>query len=61
MGSENHFGLFTKEGQAKYGLWEMVDNGIFEGLTRNGNQIVKTYDGEKENLMKDVLVPPTTK
>jgi len=61
MGSENHFGLFTKEGQAKYGLWEMVDNGIFEGLTRDGNPVVKTYDGDKEKLMKDVLVPPTTK
>ncbi len=61
MGSENHFGLFTKEGQAKYGLWEMVDNGIFEGLTRDGNPVVKTYNGDKEKLMKDVLVPPTTK
>ena len=29
MGSENHFGLFTKEGQAKYALWNMVDSGIF--------------------------------
>ena len=61
LGSENHFGLFTKDGQAKYALWEMVDSGIFEGLTRNGNPIVKTYDGEKEKLMKDVLVPPTTR
>jgi len=58
--SEKHFGLFTVDGKAKYALWEMVDNGIFEGLTRNGNPITKTYNGNKEELMKDVLVPPMT-
>ncbi|MCE2612410.1 glycosyl hydrolase family 17 protein [Flavobacteriaceae bacterium D16] len=58
-GSENHFGLFTVEGKAKYALWEMVDQGIFKGLTRDGKTITKTYDGDKEALMKDVLVPPT--
>ena len=59
QGSENHFGLFTIDGKAKYALWQMVDDGIFEGLTRNGNTITKTYNGVKEELMKDVLVPPT--
>lgn len=59
QGSENHFGLFTADGQAKYTLWELADNGIFEGLTRGGQQITKTYNGDKEALMKDVLVPPT--
>jgi exo-beta-1,3-glucanase (GH17 family) len=59
-GSENHFGLFTIEGQAKYPLWDMVDQGVFDGLTRNGNPITKTYGGNKEKLMKDVLVPPST-
>ncbi len=58
-GSENHFGLFTLDGRAKYALWEMVDKGTFKGLTRNGNPIVKTYDGDKEALMTDVLVPPS--
>ncbi|OZV67212.1 glycosyl hydrolase family 17 protein [Winogradskyella aurantia] len=57
--SEKHFGLFTVEGKAKYALWDMVDKGIFDGLSRNGNPITKTYNGEKEALMKDVLVPPT--
>ena len=57
-GSENHFGLFTVEGQAKYAIWDLVDKGIFKGLTRNGNLITKTYNGNKEELMKDVLVPP---
>ena len=59
-GSENHFGLFTIEGQAKYPLWDLVDQGVFDGLTRNGNPITKTYGGNKEKLMKDVLVPPST-
>lgn len=57
-GSENHFGLFTVDGQAKYAIWDMVDNGTFNGLTRSGNSIKKTYGGNKEVLMKDVLVPP---
>lgn len=58
-GSENHFGLFTVEGHAKYVLWDEVDKGVFEGLSRNGNPISKTYNGDKEALFKDVLVPPT--
>ena len=57
--SEKHFGLFTVEGKAKYVLWDEVDNGTFEGLTRNGNPITKTFDGNKEEMMKTVLVPPT--
>lgn len=60
-GSENHFGLFTIQGQAKYALWDLVDKGVFKGLSRNGNAITKTYNGDKEALMKDVLVPPTEK
>jgi exo-beta-1,3-glucanase (GH17 family) len=58
-GSENHFGLFTVDGTAKYALWKMVDNGVFEGLTRDGNPMQKSYGGDKEALMKDVKVPPT--
>ena len=58
-GSENHFGLFTIEGKAKYPIWDLVDKGIFDGLTRDGNPITKTYNGNKEDLMKTVLVPPT--
>lgn len=58
-GSENHFGLFTLDGQAKYALWSLVDEGIFDGLTRNGNPIKKTYNGEFELLMNDVLLPPS--
>jgi exo-beta-1,3-glucanase (GH17 family) len=58
-GSENHFGLINLNGEAKYPLWGLVEKGSFEGLTRNGNPITKTYNGNKEVLMKDVLVPNT--
>ncbi|MFD2201197.1 glycosyl hydrolase family 17 protein [Shivajiella indica] len=58
VGSENHFGLFTETGQAKYALWEMVDQGIFENLTRDGNSIVKTYNGDKASMLKEVIAPP---
>jgi len=59
LGSENHFGLINLKAEAKYMLWDLVDAGIFEGLTRDGNPITKTYNGDLEELMKDVLVPPT--
>ena len=58
-GSENHFGLFTIDGKAKYPIWDLVDSHVFEGLTRNGNPITKTYNGDKSALMEEVLVPPT--
>jgi exo-beta-1,3-glucanase (GH17 family) len=56
-GSENHFGLITVDGKAKYALWEAVDKGVFEGLTRNGNPITKTFNGVSENLYISVLPP----
>ena len=60
-GSENHFGLITVDGQAKFALWNSVDDGTFKGLTRNGNSITKTYNGDQDELMKYVQVPPTSK
>lgn len=57
-GSENHFGLINLKGEAKYALWELVDKGAFDGLTRDGIQITKTFDGDKNKLMKDVMAPP---
>ena len=57
-GSENHFGLFTVEGKAKYPLWGQVDNGVFNNLTRGGNPIEKTYNGNFEALLKDSNIPP---
>jgi len=57
--SEKHFGLFTVDGKAKYVIWDLVDKGVFEGLTRDGHVITKTFDGNKEAMMKTVLIPPT--
>lgn len=56
-GSENYFGLFTVDGQAKYALWDKVDQGAFKGLGRNGKPVTKTYDGDKTVLLKDVNLP----
>ncbi|OUR97610.1 glycosyl hydrolase family 17 [Flavobacteriales bacterium 33_180_T64] len=58
-GSENHFGLFTLDGKAKYPIWDFVDKGVFNGLTRNRHPIIKTYNGDKDILLDGVLVPPT--
>ena len=57
LGSENHFGLINLKGQAKYALWHLVDQGVFEGIARNGFPITKTFNGNKENLMQTVLPP----
>lgn len=56
-GSENHFGLFTVDGKAKYALWNNVDENTFEGLTRDGNSITKTFEGDEEEMMKTVEIP----
>ena len=60
QGSENHFGLMGIDGQAKYALWDLVDQGVFEGLSRNGHKITKTYEGNKKALFDNVLIPPNT-
>lgn len=57
-GSENHFGLINVQGEAKYALWDAVDKGIFDGLSRDGQAITKTYQGDKKALMENVLAPP---
>ena len=57
LGSENHFGLFTLNGEAKYALWDLVDEGVFEGLMRNGQPIRKSFGGDKESLMHTVSTP----
>ena len=56
-GSEGHFGLFTVDGKAKYPIWDLVNTGTFDGLSRGGNPIVKTYDGVEAALLKNVKAP----
>lgn len=60
-GSENHFGLFTIDGKAKWAMWNLVDKGVFKGLTRDGNKIEKTHNGDFEKLFNEVEIPPTKK
>jgi len=57
IGSENHFGLFEINGKAKFPLWSLVDEGVFNDLTRNGKPITKTYNGDKEALLKNISAP----
>jgi hypothetical protein len=56
-GSENHFGLITLNGQAKYALWDLVDSGAFEGLTRGGVEITKSFEGDSVLLLQTVSAP----
>lgn len=58
LGSENHFGLINLQAQAKFALWDEVDAGMFDGLTRDGRPITKTYNGNLDSLMQDVVPPP---
>ncbi|WP_291784596.1 glycosyl hydrolase family 17 protein [Cecembia sp.] len=58
-GSENHFGLFTITGEAKYALWDLIDKGVFENLRRDGNPIVKSYGGDIQKLLQEVKAPPS--
>jgi exo-beta-1,3-glucanase (GH17 family) len=55
--SENHFGLINMRGEAKYVIWNLVDDGVFKGLIRNGKPITKTYNGNEQSLWADVVVP----
>ena len=58
LGSENHFGIFTVDGKAKYAVWDKVEENAFSGLKRDEKVIVKTYSGNKELLIQSVLAPP---
>jgi exo-beta-1,3-glucanase (GH17 family) len=57
-GSENHFGLFTIDGEAKFALWDQFDGDLFKGLTRNGHPIKKSYDGNIQELLDHVQLAP---
>ena len=57
-GSENHFGLFTVNGEAKYAIWNFVDDDKFDGLMRAGNKIEKTNKGNIQSLIDKSPEPP---
>ena len=60
--SENNFGLFTVDGNAKYALWSLVDEGVFKELSReeNGAGIGKTYNGDLATLLEKTNLPNDT-
>jgi exo-beta-1,3-glucanase (GH17 family) len=55
-GSENNFGLFTVDGQAKFVIWDEVDKGKFRNLHRDNKPIGKTYYGNKKKIMQDIHI-----
>ncbi len=58
-GSENHFGLINLKSEAKYALWDLVDDGKFKNMTRDGKPITKTFQGNIQSLMHQVKAPPS--
>lgn len=61
LGSENHFGLIDVQGTLKYALWESFDLGVFEGLTRDGKPLKKSFNGEFERMFNTVKLPKLKK
>lgn len=58
-GPENHFGLIDVDGGVKYALWPIVGEGKFNGLSRSGRKLTKTYDGSEQKLFEAVLPVPS--
>jgi len=56
--SEKHFGLIDIDGHAKYAIWDLVEQGAFDGLTRGGVTITKSHEGDEQALLQSVLAPP---
>jgi exo-beta-1,3-glucanase (GH17 family) len=59
-GSENHFGLFDKNGYAKWILQPQVEGNVFKGLGRNDKSVKPLYPmpAAKDSLLNAALVPP---
>jgi len=57
-GSENHFGLISIDGEVKYALWDLLDQGAFRGLTRGGRPLRKSWNGQLDSLLTAVEIPP---
>ncbi len=58
QGSENHFGLIRLNNEVKYALWDEFDAGAFDGLTRDGQPLVKSFSGDETALLTAAMVPP---
>ncbi|MGB0977838.1 MAG: hypothetical protein ACPGVV_00510 [Croceimicrobium sp.] len=57
-GSENHFGVITVDGAVKMPLWNSFDQGVFEGLSRNGKPIRKSLEGDVDRAIEESTLPP---
>lgn len=57
-GSENHFGLFTVDGQAKMPVWSLVDEGLLTGYSRGGSSVKKTLGGDASKAIALSPYPP---
>ena len=57
LGSENNFGLIDVRGTLKYALWKSFDQGVFEGLTRDGIPLKKSFNGTFEEMFNTVNCP----
>lgn len=55
--SEKHFGLIDIDGQAKYAIWDLVDSGAFDNLTRGNHSIFKTHGGVEQTVLEMVKAP----
>ena len=53
-GSENHFGLFTLQGKAKYAVWSQYDLDALSVYSRDGKRLNKTYNGVADSLKSNV-------
>lgn len=56
--SENHFGLVSLGNEVKHTLWDAFDAGAFDGMTRNGAPLRKSYGGDRAELLAAAMVPP---
>lgn len=57
-GSENHFGLITTDGEVKMPLWDKIDEGTFEGLSRAGKPLRKSLEGNADVAYNKSSIPP---
>jgi len=58
QGSENHFGVFNVKGEAKPVIYDKLEEGVFEGLGRNGNPVRRSTAAGFEELLDSALTPP---
>mgnify|MGYP000308780684 CR=1 FL=1 len=56
-GSENHFGIFTVNGQAKFVLHQNLEKGVFNGLGRNGQAVKPAGSVSLEAQIEKSLAP----